>query len=382
MANQRPMAPFFVMAKTAGAACNLACEYCYYLDKQHLYPGVSKPFMSDDTLEKYIRQYIESCPADVVEFTWHGGEAMLRGLDFYRKAVELQKRYANGKKISNSLQTNGTLLTKDWCKFLKEEDWLVGISIDGPQRFHDEFRRTADGKPSFQNVLKAIRLLQTYGVKWNVMAVVNSYNADFPRDFYRFFKQLGCRYIQFTPIVERRINKDGSFEMEEFSVTPGQWGKFLCDLFDEWVKNDVGNIFIQIFESTLANYVGVTPGLCTLDTTCGHAAALEFNGDLYSCDHFVFPEHKLGNISDTDIGTLMASEPQQRFGMAKKETLPTQCKKCEWLFACNGECPKNRFMKSNEGEDGLNYLCEGYRRFFRHSAPFMKEMRRRILESK
>ncbi|MDE7452135.1 MAG: anaerobic sulfatase-maturation protein, partial [Paramuribaculum sp.] len=264
--------------------------------------------------------------------------------------------------------------------FLKENDWLVGVSVDGPQEFHDEYRRTSGGKASFMNVMRGIKLLQRHGVEWNALAVVNDYNADYPREFYRFFKEMGCRFIQFTPVVERIASNDmladvaTAGEMAPFSVTPEQWGNFLIGVFDEWVKEDVGKIFVQIFDATLANWVGEQPGVCTLAKNCGHAAAMEWNGDVYSCDHFVFPAYKLGNIHEKHLIEMMSSDQQQRFGSIKHGSLPAQCRGCRWLFTCNGECPRNRFAVTVSGEPGLNYLCEGYRRYFEHVAPYMDFM--------
>ncbi len=374
--------PLYIMAKPAGATCNLACQYCYYLEKKDLYSRRERPYMSDTTLERYIRTYIEAQTTPSVEFVWHGGEPTLRSLDFFKRAMELQRRYAGGRAIANCLQTNGTMLTPEWCRFLHDNNWLVGISIDGPAEFHDEYRRTAAGKPTSAAVMKGIQLLKQYGVEWNAMAVVNDYNADHPLEFYNFFKNIGCRYIQFTPIVER-LKPDGHLaspldaagEVTPMSVTPGQWGEFLCTIFDEWVRKDVGQTFVQIFDSTLANWVGVSPGVCTLDTNCGHAAVMEHNGDLYSCDHFVFPQYRLGNIHTDTVIEMMSSERQLKFGAAKSATLPRQCRQCRWLFACHGECPKNRFAVTADGEPGLNYLCSGYRRFFSHVAPYMDYMR-------
>lgn len=369
------------MAKPAGSSCNLACEYCYYLEKKKYYAGEPRHMMSDAVLERFVRQYIEAQTTDNVQFTWHGGEALLRPIEFYQRAMEFQQKYAMGRRIENSIQTNGLLLDERWCKFLHDNNWLVGLSIDGPQRFHDEYRRSADDRPSFAKVMKAIRLLQRYHVEWNALAVVNDYNADYPLDFYRFFKHIGCRYIQFTPIVERIMPQGGLADVQsegkpaDFSVTPEQWGHFLCAIFDEWVRRDVGKIFVQIFDATLANWVGVEPGVCTMARTCGHAGVLEYNGDLYSCDHFVFPEYKLGNIADSTISEMMRSTRQSEFGKAKRMSLPDQCRKCRWLFACNGECPKNRFAVTADGQPGLNYLCEGYRMYFEHVAPYMDFMR-------
>lgn len=381
--------PLYVMTKPVGAVCNLACAYCYYLEKANLYKDTSKHVMSDELLEKFIREYIGSQTMHEVLFTWHGGETLMRPLSFYRKVVELQRQYAGGHAIDNCIQTNGTLLTDEWCEFFKENNWLVGISIDGPQEFHDEYRKNRSGRPSFAKVMQGIRLLNKHGVEWNAMAVVNDYNADYPLEFYHFFKEIGCRYIQFAPIVERLSkHEDGRYlatplqpgeQLADFSVSPEQWGNFLCTLFDEWVRNDVGQIFIQLFDSTLANWVGEQPGICSMAKTCGHAGVMEFNGDVYACDHYVFPEFKLGNIYQQTLVEMMYSERQMEFGQMKQKSLPSQCRACEFLFACNGECPKNRFATTASGEPGLNYLCKGYHRFFKHVAPYMDYMKKELL---
>lgn len=381
--------PLYVMTKPVGAVCNLACAYCYYLEKANLYKDTSKHVMSDELLEKFIREYIGSQTMHEVLFTWHGGETLMRPLSFYRKVVELQRQYAGGHAIDNCIQTNGTLLTDEWCEFFKENNWLVGISIDGPQEFHDEYRKNRSGRPSFAKVMQGIRLLNKHGVEWNAMAVVNDYNADYPLEFYHFFKEIGCRYIQFAPIVERLSkHEDGRYlatplqpgeQLADFSVSPEQWGNFLCTLFDEWVRNDVGQIFIQLFDSTLANWVGEQPGVCSMAKTCGHAGVMEFNGDVYACDHYVFPEFKLGNIYQQTLVEMMYSERQMEFGQMKQKSLPSQCRACEFLFACNGECPKNRFATTASGEPGLNYLCKGYHRFFKHVAPYMDYMKKELL---
>ena len=381
--------PLYVMLKPAGALCNLACDYCYYLEKSKMYQDNPKHVMSDELLEKFIEEYINSQTSPNVLFTWHGGETLMRPLSFYQKAVELQRKYARGRQIDNCLQTNGTLLTDEWCRFLHDNQWLVGISIDGPQEFHDEYRKNKQGRPSFVKVMQGINLLKKHNVEWNAMAVVNDYNADYPLEFYHFFKELDCHYIQFTPIVERlaphadgrhlaAVDEDSKEGLADFSVTPRQWGNFLCTIFDEWVRHDVGNYYIQLFDSTLANWVGEQPGVCTLAKTCGHAGVMEFNGDVYSCDHFVFPQYKLGNIYSKTLVVMMYGERQQKFGLAKRDSLPTQCKECPYLFACNGECPKNRFCKTKDGEPGLNYLCQGYYQFFDHVAPYMDFMKREL----
>lgn len=377
--------PLYVMLKPAGSLCNLRCKYCYYLEKNNLYQEQKSHVISDQMLEKFIKEYIESQTTPDVLFCWHGGETLMRPISFYRRALELQRRYAGGRRIDNSIQTNATLLTDEWCQFFRENNFLVGVSIDGPQEFHDEYRRTATGKPTFHKVMQGIRLLNKHGVEWNALAVVNDFNAEYPLDFYHFFKEIGCHYIQFTPIVERKVIRNDGLslapgmeeggELIDFSVTPEQWGNFLCTIFDEWVRNDVGNYYIQIFDATLANWVGVQPGLCTLAKECGHAGVMEFNGDVYSCDHFVYPEHLLGNIQNKTITEMMYGEKQKEFARLKHDCLPQQCRECQWQFACHGECPKNRFVRDKYGNPGLNYLCRGYRQFFEHVKPYMDFMK-------
>ncbi len=352
--------PLYVMLKPTGALCNLRCKYCYYLSKRGLYPKKTSQTMSDEVLSEFIKQYIGAQTGDDVLFCWHGGEPMMLPIRFYERVIRLQQLHANGHRISNCIQTNGTMITLSWAKFLRDHKWLVGVSIDGNEEFHNKFRRTVHSLPTWERVMRGIDILNRYNVEWNAMAVVNDYNADYPEDFYRFFRdELGCRYLQFAPIVERGL---------DCNVSSDQWGEFLCRMFDEWVRNDVGTMFVQMFDATLANWVGETPGVCTLAPTCGHAAVMEHNGDVYSCDHFVFPEHKLGNILDTPLVAMMYGERQLSFGRAKRDALPSKCKECEWLFACNGECPKNRT------ESGVNVLCGGYRRFLSHVAPYMDRM--------
>lgn len=356
--------PLYVMLKPVGSRCNLACKYCYYLDKGKLYPE-QEP-LSEELLETFIRQYIEAQTMPEVLFTWHGGEPLLQPLSFYRKALELQQRYARGRQIDNCLQTNGTLLTDEWCEFLRENRFLVGISIDGPQTYHDAYRCR-----SFDKVLRGIRLLQKHNVEWNAMATVNHLNADDPVGFYRFFKEIGCQYLQFTPVVER----DSREQITDTSVTPEQWGRFLCGVYDEWKREDIGRIFVQLFDATLANWAGEPPGICSMSPTCGRAAVMEANGDVYSCDHFVFPEYRLGNIRQQSLTEMLYGERQQQFGRNKHAGLPRQCRECRFLFACHGECPKNRFLKDKYGEPGLNYLCKGYQQFFAHVATDMDFMK-------
>lgn len=382
--------PLYVMAKPAGAACNLACDYCYYLEKSSLFPGkAARHEMSYAMLDDFVRQYIQSQTTPQVLFTWHGGEPLLRPLSFYRRAVELQRFYGRGLQVDNALQTNGTLLTDEWCRFLADNNWLVGVSIDGPREMHDRYRVLRGRRPSFDKVMRGVEMLSRHGVEWNAMAVVNAHNAERPREFYSFFKRIGCRFLQFTPIVERIVPRpdgrhlaspaDAEAPLADFSVSPGQWGRFLCDVFDEWVAADVGETFVQIFDSTLANWVGEPPGVCSLAPTCGHAGVLEHNGDVYVCDHYVFPEYRLGNIRTRTLTEMMYGPVATRFGADKRDALPGLCRRCRFLFACNGECPKNRFAATPDGELGLNYLCRGYYEFFAHVAPAMDFMRRELL---
>ena len=382
--------PLYVMLKPAGAHCNLACKYCYYLEKNNLYQNSHRHLMSDETLEQFTREYIEAQTMPQVLFTWHGGEPLMRSIDFYKKALALQKKYAHGKQIDNVIQTNGTLLTDEWCEFFAKNHWLVGISIDGPQEYHDHYRVTPAGKPSWEKVMQGISLLKKHRVEWNAMAVVNAYNAEHPLEFYHFFRDNGCQYLQFTPIVERLTeHEDGrtlaslvdnrEIPLADASVTPQQWGNFLCTIFDDWVRHDVGKTFVEIFDCTLANWMGVLPGICAYSKECGHAGVMEHNGDVYSCDHFVFPEYKLGNIREQSLIDMLYGEKQQAFSRLKHTSLPRQCKECDMEFACHGECPKNRFEKDKYGEPGLNYLCQGYYQYYTHVAPYMDFMKRELL---
>lgn len=381
--------PLYVMLKPAGAHCNLACKYCYYLEKNNLYDKSHRHIMSDEMLEQFTREYIEAQTMPQVLFTWHGGEPLMRSIDFYKKALTLQKKYARGRRIDNVIQTNGTMLTDEWCEFFAQNNWLVGISIDGPQEYHDHYRLTTTGNPSWQKVMHGIELLKKHHVEWNAMAVVNAYNANHPLEFYHFFKDNGCQYLQFTPIVERltkhqdgrtlaSLADDKEISLADFSVTPEQWGSFLCAIFDEWVHNDVGKMFVEIFDCTLANWMGVLPGICAYSKNCGHAGVMEHNGDVYSCDHFVFPEYKLGNIRDHTLIEMLYGDKQHAFSRLKHTSLPRQCKECDMEFACHGECPKNRFEKDKYGEPGLNYLCKGYYQYYSHVAPYMDFMKREL----
>ena len=382
--------PLYVMLKPAGAHCNLTCKYCYYLEKNNLYQNSHRHLMSDEMLEQFTREYIEAQTMPQVLFTWHGGEPLMRSIDFYKKALALQKKYAHGKQIDNVIQTNGTLLTDEWCEFFAKNHWLVGISIDGPQEYHDHYRVTPAGKPSWEKVMQGISLLKKHRVEWNAMAVVNAYNAEHPLEFYHFFRDNGCQYLQFTPIVERltehedgrtlaSLADDREIPLADASVTPQQWGNFLCTIFDDWVRHDVGKTFVEIFDCTLANWMGVLPGICAYSKECGHAGVMEHNGDVYSCDHFVFPEYKLGNIREQSLIDMLYGEKQQAFSRLKHTSLPRQCKECNMEFACHGECPKNRFEKDKYGELGLNYLCQGYYQYYTHVAPYMDFMKRELL---
>lgn len=377
--------PIYVMAKPIGALCNLDCHYCYYLEKGELYKGFS-PKMSDDILERYIKDYIECQPTPDVLFTWHGGETLLRGLDFFRKAIRLQQQYARGRNITNTIQTNGILLNDEWCRFFKENNFLVGISLDGPEHIHDRYRRDKSGRGTFQRVMKGVELLQKHGVEFNTLSVINDYSVKYPLEVYRFFKSIGSRYMQFSPIVERWGDRTDNLEllppgnhfenieMPPWCVSPEEYGDFYCVIFDEWVKQDVGQYFIQLFDSTLAGWVGEQPGVCIYAKTCGHASVMEHNGDVYSCDHFVFPEYKLGNIRTKTLTEMMLSPEQMKFGDNKRKNLPRQCRECEYLHLCNGECPKNRISKTIDGEENLNYLCKGLYKFFTYTKPYMLYM--------
>jgi len=362
-----------VLAKPTGAVCNLQCSYCFFLNKERLYPG-SRFRMSDDVLETYIRQLIESHQNQRVTVSWQGGEPTLMGIDFFKKAIIFQEKYRKpGMIFENILQTNGTLLNDEWCEFFRKHDFLVGISIDGPQHLHDLHRLDKQGKPTFDRVMRGLRLLQKHGVDYNILTTVNRVNADHPLEVYRFLRdEAKTSWMQFIPAIERL--KDGVVTMyqegttvSERSVQPRQFGDFLNTIFDEWVRHDVGKVFVQTFEAAVRNWLGLpSSGMCVFDATCGHGLALEHNGDLYACDHFVEPEYFLGNIQQSHMLELVASEAQRTFGRNKLEGLPHSCRECEVWFACKGECPKNRFGATPDGEPGLNYLCAGYQAFFRH----------------
>jgi uncharacterized protein len=368
----RPIPPrVHVLAKPTGAACNLACAYCFFLDKALLYPD-SQFRMSDEVLEAYIRQLIEAHRTTQVTVAWQGGEPTLMGVDFYRRAIECQNKYRKpGMVFENTLQTNGTLLDDEWCEFFRENDYLVGISLDGPRSLHDAYRLDKGGKPTFDRVMRGLRLLQQHGVEYNVLVAVNRTNADHPLEVYRFLRdEAKTTWIQFIPVVER-IDDEGhtiyqrGTHLSERSVRAEPFGRFLIQVFDEWVRHDVGRIYVQTFEAAARNWLRLpSSGMCVFDETCGLALALEHNGDLYACDHFVEPDYRLGNIMETSLVELVASERQHRFGLDKRDRLPRYCRACDVRFACHGECPKNRFLTAPDGEPGLNHLCAGWKAFF------------------
>lgn len=354
-----------LMAKPNGAACNLACQYCYYLGKENLYPGGTFR-MTDALLKSYTHQYIEAQHGPEVTFVWQGGEPTLIGLDFYRRALHYQKLFQKpGMQVRNALQTNATLLNDEWCRFLRQHEFLVGVSLDGLGALHDTFRMDKGGASTFARVIRGIRLLQRYGVAFNILTTVHSANAEHPLVVYRFLRdEIRARFIQFIPIVER--NTESASGVTPQSVSAEQYGAFLIAVFDEWVRHDVGRVYVQLFDVALAAWAGYRPGLCVFEEICGTALVLEHNGDVYSCDHFVEPAAWLGNIAQIPLTEMVNSEAQRAFGLAKRDTLPQYCQNCAFLFVCHGGCPKNRFSTTPDKEAGLNYLCEGYRAFFAH----------------
>lgn len=368
---------FHAMVKPRGALCNLGCQYCYFLKKEQLYPG-SDLHMADETLEQFTRQYIEGQAAPVVTFAWQGGEPTLMGLAFFQRAVELQQLYGRpGVRIENAFQTNGTLLDEAWCRFFKQQGFLVGISLDGPQALHDAYRVDKGGAPTWERVMDGVRLLQQHGVAFNILTTVHRANAPHPVEVYRFLRdQVGAEFIQFIPIVER-ANESGfqeGFQVKKHSVTAKQWGEFLTGVFDEWLKRDVGKVFVQHFDLSLAAWMGERTGLCVHEPTCGRAVAVEHNGDVYACDHFVEPLFRLGNLFEMELAQLLALPRQVAFGEDKRRKLPRFCRECEVRFVCNGGCPKDRIRRTPDGEAGLNYLCTGYKAFFTHIDRPMRAM--------
>ena len=390
---------FHVMVKPAGASCNLDCTYCFYLGKDTLDGGLGRGRMDDDVLERFVRDYIASVTSDEVVFSWQGGEPTLRGLDFFRRAVALQRKYAKpGQRIENDLQTNGTLLDEDWARFLAEHRFLVGLSIDGPRDVHDRYRVTKGGEPTFDKVVAAARLLKRFGVPFNTLTCVHRYNASRPLDVYRFLRrELGSTYLQFIPIVEPRdfattapghgdpsrlpvvgtprAHPDHPLSVvTPWSVDPDEYGRFLCKVWDEWHARDVGRVLVNFCETLVAQHMGLPSQLCVYAETCGKGVAIEHDGSVYACDHYVYPEYRLGNVADRSLGDMVFSPAQVKFGYAKSETLPAYCRKCEFLSDCWGECPKNRLLRTPDGEPGLNYLCPGLKQFFRHAVPAAKRM--------
>ena len=382
------MAAYHVLTKPMGPACNLRCSYCFYLEKSQLFGAGRSLRMSDDMLEAFVRDHIESQDAPEIEFAWQGGEPTLLGVDFFRRALALQRRHANGRRITNALQTNGTLIDDAWAGFFAANGFLVGISIDGPAELHDAYRVDAHGAPSFERVLRGLRTLQAHGVEFNTLTVVNRLNAKHPLKVYRFLKQIGSRFLQFIPLVERKVRSaDGATlagpppdapgaraEPTPWSVTPVGYGDFLTRVFDEWVRHDVGSTYVQLFDSALGSWLGLGASLCVFAPTCGRAIALEHDGTAYACDHYVYPQHRLGKLGESTLAQLVESDQQRKFGADKRDTLPEYCRRCEVLFACNGGCPKHRFLQTPGGEPGLNYLCAAYKRFFSHVDPYMRIM--------
>ncbi|HIK19465.1 MAG TPA: anaerobic sulfatase maturase [Leptolyngbyaceae cyanobacterium M33_DOE_097] len=374
---QKSPSRIHVLGKPTGAICNLNCSYCFFLDKEQLYPN-SRFRMTDEVLETYIRQLIEAHRSSEVTVAWQGGEPTLMGIDFFRKAIALQEKYRKpGMSFENTLQTNGTLLNDEWCEFFKANNYLIGLSLDGPRKLHDTYRVDKAGGGTFDRVMRGVRLLQKHGVEYNILTTVNRVNAEHPLTVYRFLRdEVGTDWIQFIPVVER-LNEGGvtlyqeGTEVSERSLRSGQFGNFLIAIFDEWVRHDVGKVFVQTFEATARSWMGLPPGMCVFSPTCGAGVALEHNGDLYACDHFVEPNYLLGNIQQTSIAEMVGSDRQQQFGQTKLTALPSYCQSCEVRFACHGECPKNRFLITPDGEPGLNYLCADYKQFFKHvNEPF------------
>ncbi|MFP4661993.1 MAG: anaerobic sulfatase maturase [Halanaerobiales bacterium] len=364
--------PFSIMVFPAGPVCNLNCEYCYYLDKTEYYQGNSGFQMTEELLEEYIAQYIEAQPGPYVNFGWQGGEPTLRGLDFFRKAVEIQQKYLPAEwQCQNSLQTNATLLDDEWCQFFSDNNFLIGVSLDGPAALHDHYRKNKKGEATYQDVISGIELMKKYNVDFNILCVINDINSDHPVEVYNHFKEIGTNYIQLIPIVEV-MNDKGNVSTR--SVEPGKYGRFLISVFDQWVRNDLGEVYIQIFEEAVTAWSGYRPNLCVFSETCGNAEVMEHNGDIYSCDHFVFPEYKLGNLLDQPLLEMIQSAKQKKFGQDKLDTLADKCRHCEVNFICHGGCPKNRIVPINNDDKKLNYLCEAYKMFFNYIDPFMKEI--------
>lgn len=367
------MDDFQVFVKPVGASCNLACSYCYYLDKAALPESSGFQRMPDDLLELYIRQHIQASTEQTVFFSWHGGEPTLAGLEYFKRITELQKKHLPENRVAlNGIQTNGILLNDEWCRFLKKENFIVGISIDGPEPFHSTHRFHRNGKSAFEEVLRGFQLLKSHEIPCEILCVVNAQNAGHPLEVYRFFKSLGAGFVTFIPLVERISFSDQ--QVTDRTVPAKAFGEFLCAIFDEWKTADIGTLKIQLFEEALRTAFGLEHSLCIFKPVCGRIPVVERNGDFYSCDHFVMPEHKIGNIAEKPLADLLESPEQKVFGQKKLTKLPNYCQKCEVLIFCNGACPKDRFISSPEGEPGLNYLCEAYRLFFNNCKPFVDQV--------
>ena len=363
---------FQVFAKPVGAICNLDCHYCYYLKNEKHYPKGSFR-MNEETLENYIVQHIEACPTPEIRFSWHGGEPTLLGLDYFRTIVQLQRKHQPAdRRIANGIQTNGTFLDDEWCRFFAEEQFNVGISIDGPRELHDHYRVTKGQKPTYNQVMRAYRLLRKHKVSTDLLCVINDQNVRHPTSVYRFFKEIGAEYLTFLPLVNRAQKSDEI--VTSHSVPAEEYGTFLCTVFDEWIRNDVGRIMVQIFDEAARPAFGMEHSLCIFRETCGDIPILEHNGDLYACDHYVEPEFYIGNVNETPLAAMLESEAMQKFGEDKRDTLPRFCRECEVRDMCNGGCPKDRIIKTPDGEAGLNYLCAGFMKFFKHSRPYLQEM--------
>lgn len=367
------MDDFQVFAKPVGARCNLACNYCYYLDKSELFVESQAHRMADDLLELYIIQHIQASSEQTIFFSWHGGEPTLAGLEYFRRIAELQKKHLPvGRSIINGIQTNGTLLNDEWCEFLKKENFIVGISLDGPERFHSINRFRKDGKSSFNDVLRGFQLLKAYQIPCEILCVVHSANVRFPLEVYRFFKSMKAEFLTFIPLVERHSPEN--ITVSERTVPAKAFGEFLRAIFDEWKSSDIGMVKIQLFEEALRTAFGLEHSLCIFKPVCGRVPVVEHNGDFYSCDHFVIPTHLVGNIRHNSLSNLLESKQQKAFGQAKLNSLPEYCLKCEVRSMCNGACPKDRFIKTTDAQPGLNFLCEGYKLFFNHCKPFVEEV--------
>ncbi len=384
--------PFHAMTKPIGPICNLDCTYCFYLEKQKLYPSSTSFRMSDEMLERYVSDYIRAQPGREVSFAWQGGEPTLLGVGFFRKVIELQARYADGRSITNAFQTNGTLLDDEWGAFLRENAFLVGLSIDGPRELHDAYRVDKGRKPTFDRVMAGVEVLKRHRVDFNTLTVVNRQNSRKPREVYDFLRRIGSGFVQFIPLVERVVTREDplgldlaappsiepdaveSAHVTPWSVRPEKYGEFLVTIFDAWVRRDVGRVFVQLFDVTLGNWTGRGGGLCVFSEKCGNAIAVEHNGDVYSCDHYVYPDFRLGNLFSESLGAMVASDRQRKFGEDKSAKLPAYCRSCEFRPLCHGECPKHRFLRTPDGEAGLNYLCAAYKHFFGHTAPYMRVM--------